>query len=97
MENILCRDNQNLLRDVVTKLKHMLDEHNVHAKAFRMAREVLRENPYQDWRLRLISSRLGNGRVYKTPTFSAVAALIVGDMDTIEKRDIIIHEHGGGL
>ncbi|CAK8536782.1 unnamed protein product [Lathyrus sativus] len=75
----------------------MLDDNNVHAKAFRMERDVLRDCAFQDLRLKLILSRLGDGRVYNAPTILGVAALIVGDVDTVELRDIIIHERDGGL
>jgi hypothetical protein len=39
------------------KLKAMLDEVNVHAKSFRMARDTLRMNEVQDLKLKLISER----------------------------------------
>ncbi|CAK8544854.1 unnamed protein product [Lathyrus sativus] len=75
----------------------MLDESNVHAKACRMARDVLKESTFDDLKLKLISSRSGDGRVYNTPTISKVAALIVSDIDSTKLRDIIIHERDGGL
>jgi len=75
----------------------MLDENNVHAKAFRMARDVLRTNSFTDLKLRLISDRSEDGRVYNKPTVSEVAALIVGDIDSADKRDILIQRRDGGL
>ncbi|XP_058733259.1 uncharacterized protein LOC131604861 [Vicia villosa] len=91
------KDNKGIERLVVNKLKLMLDEHNVHAKAFRMARDVLRTNSFTDLKLRLISDRSEDGRVNNKPTISEVAALIVGDIDSADKRDILIQRHNGGL
>ncbi|XP_058726554.1 uncharacterized protein LOC131597913 [Vicia villosa] len=84
-------------RDVVGKLKDMLDNCNPHAKAFQMARDLLRGNPFLDLKIRLICDRPQDGRVYNTPTVSEVAALIVGDIDPDTTRDIIIHARNGHL
>jgi hypothetical protein len=75
----------------------MLDEHNVHAKGFRMARDLLKDGNVHDLKLKLISERRSDGRIYNQPTVSEVAALIVGDVDYAEARDIILHERGGQL
>jgi hypothetical protein len=75
----------------------MLDQYNVHAKGFRMARDLLKNGNVQDLKLKLISERTTDGRIYNQPTVSEVAALIVGDVDTAEKRDIILHKRGGQL
>lgn len=91
------RDNKRIARPIVNNLKLMLDEHNVHAKAFRMARDVLKTDSFTDLKLRLISDRHEDGRVYNRPTVSEVAALIVGDIDSADKRDILIQRRSGGL
>jgi hypothetical protein len=75
----------------------MLDNHNVHAKGFRMARDRLKAGNVKDIKLRLIHSRNTDGRIYNQPTVSEVAALIVGDVDAADERDIIIQERGGKL
>jgi hypothetical protein len=75
----------------------MLDEHNVHAKSFRMARDILKGGHMHDLKLRLISERKSDGRIYNEPTVSEVAAFIVGDVDTADKRDIILHQTNGQL
>jgi hypothetical protein len=75
----------------------MLDEHNVHAKGFRMARDLLKDGNVHDLKLKLISERRSDGRIYNQPTVSEVVALIVGDVDYAEARDIILHERGGQL
>jgi hypothetical protein len=75
----------------------MLDNHNVHAKSFRMARDLITNGNVQDLKLRLISDRQTDGRIYNQPTVSEVAALIVGDVDTAEERDIIMHYKDGQL
>ncbi|XP_058768177.1 uncharacterized protein LOC131641899 [Vicia villosa] len=90
-------DNDVLSRDIVLKLKDMLDECNPHARAFRMARDLLRGNEFLDLKIRLISDRAEDGRVYNTPTVSEVAALIVGDIDPTTQRDIIVHARNGHL
>jgi len=41
-------------------------------------------------KLRLISERSTDDRIYNQPTLSEVAALIVGDVDYTEKRDVIM-------
>lgn len=75
----------------------MLDNNNVHAQAFRMARDVFKDGPVQDVRLKLISERKTDGRIYNKPTVSEVAALIVGDIDSAERRDIIMQSQSGNL
>ncbi|KAI5401906.1 hypothetical protein KIW84_066391 [Lathyrus oleraceus] len=83
--------------NIVRKLSEMLYEHNVHAQSFRMARGRLCEEGVSDLKLRLISERRNDGRIYNQPTVSEVAALIVGDVDTAEKRDIIVQKQCGEL
>ncbi|CAK8570203.1 unnamed protein product [Lathyrus sativus] len=75
----------------------MLYEHNPHAKSFKMAKHWLLNSNTQNLKLRLISNRSTDGRVYNQPTISEVAALIVGDLDTTEIRDIIMQTKGGEL
>ncbi|KAI5437866.1 hypothetical protein KIW84_023834 [Lathyrus oleraceus] len=83
--------------NIVRKLSEMLYEHNVHAQSFRMARDILCEEGVSDLKLRLISERRNDGRIYNQPTVSEVTALIVGDVDTAEKRDIIVQKQCGEL
>jgi len=68
----------------------MLDEYNVHAKSFRMAKERLKTELVHDLKLVLISNKNKDGRIYSIPSVSKVVALIVGDVDTGSKRDIIM-------
>jgi len=75
----------------------MLDEFNVHAKSFRMARDRYRNQPFDDLKLRLIADRTKDGRIYNVPNVSEVAALIVGDVDTASGRDIIMEKQSGKL
>ncbi|XP_058763555.1 uncharacterized protein LOC131637003 [Vicia villosa] len=90
-------DSNNVDRSIVSKLKLMLDEYNPHAKAFRMSRDMIKQTGFQDIKLKLISERSSDGRVYNHPTVSEVAALIVGDVDTASKRDIIVRHRDGHL
>lgn len=75
----------------------MLDEHNTHAKSFRMARDRLQGVNVQNMKLKLISERSTDGRIYNQPSVSEVAALIVGDVDTATPRDIIMEYRSGNL
>ncbi|XP_058725711.1 uncharacterized protein LOC131597006 [Vicia villosa] len=91
------RDNTEIDENTVHNLKIMLDEFNIHAKFFRMARDVLDDNAFLDLKLRVICDRPEDGRVYNRPTVSEVAALIVGDIDSACNMDIIIQARNGGL
>jgi hypothetical protein len=93
----LCSSNKQISPATVEKLKVMLDDHNVHAKSFRMARDRLTQENSHDLKLRLISERTTDGRIYNQPTVSEVAALIVGDVDYGTKRDIILEKQSGFL
>ncbi|CAH9127450.1 unnamed protein product, partial [Cuscuta epithymum] len=84
------RNRNDINEEIVCKLSAMLHQYNVHAKSFRMAKERLQDAPVRDLRLKLISDRVSDGRVYNLPTVSEVAALIVGDVNTSSKRDIIM-------
>lgn len=70
---------------------NMLRVSNVHVKSFRNAMDRFNnEEEQQELSLRLIHSRLKDGRVYNLPTSSEVAALVVGDFqENMDKRDII--------
>ena len=78
------------------ELKDMLDANNPLVHEFRMAGQRLSTaDDDEHIRLRLIGRRDHDGRTHNLPTASEVAALIVGDFDTLkEKRDIIVHMHG---
>ncbi|XP_058732948.1 uncharacterized protein LOC131604533 [Vicia villosa] len=91
------RNKENIDENVVNQLSNMLYEFNPHAKSFQMAKQWLNSGETQNLKLRLISSRSTDGRVYNQPTVSEVAALVVGDIDTAEMRDIIMQTRGGGL
>ena len=95
---LTLRMNQdNIDLEIVSKLKKMLNEFNVHAKSFRMARDRYRNQPFDDLKLRLIADRTKDGRIYNVPNVSEVAALIVGDVDTASGRDIIMEKQSGKL
>ena len=49
-------------------------------------------------KIRLLGKRDHDGRQYNLPSSAEVAALIVGDFDSLSnKRDIILHPHTGGM
>jgi len=93
----LGRNQDNIDLEIVSKLKSMLDDFNVHAKSFRMARERYRNQPFDDLKLRLIAYSTKDGRIYNVPNVSEVTALIVGDVDTASGRDIIMEKQSGKL
>uniref|UniRef100_A0A0R0L8V3 Helitron helicase-like domain-containing protein n=1 Tax=Glycine max TaxID=3847 RepID=A0A0R0L8V3_SOYBN len=82
---------------IVSQLSEMLDEYNVHAKNFRMARDRLQDGQVDNIKLKLIANHEKDGRTYNVPTVPEVAALIVGDFDANSKRDIIIETQHGQL
>nr|GEW16611.1 hypothetical protein CTI12_AA186150 [Tanacetum cinerariifolium] len=84
---------------LTTEIHDMLDTNNPLVAEFQMAGErfVSKKNQ-NNVRLRLIGTRERDGRKYNLPTASEVAALIVGDFDSMKhKRDIILEEQGGDL
>ncbi|KAK2400787.1 ATP-dependent DNA helicase PIF1 [Trifolium repens] len=92
----MCSNN-NIDPDIVQKLSDMLYEHNTQVKSFKMARDKINEGHVKNLKLRLIADRKTDGRIYNQPTVSEVAALIVGDIDQHDQRDIIIQSIGGEL
>ncbi|KAL5134487.1 hypothetical protein HKD37_03G007633 [Glycine soja] len=82
---------------IVSSLSQMLDEHNTHAKSFRMTRDRLTHSEVHNIRLRLIAICEKDGRIYNVPTVSKVVALIAGDVDTHSRRDIILKTQSGQL
>ncbi|XP_015057654.1 uncharacterized protein LOC107003921 [Solanum pennellii] len=84
--------------DIVQGICEMLNEHNVLVKSFRMARDRYREQPQTEFRLRLLSERINDGRQYNIPTASEVAGLIIGDLtDANFQRDVIVEHRKNGL
>ncbi|KAL5133594.1 ATP-dependent DNA helicase PIF1 [Glycine soja] len=55
------------------------------------------QNTVPDLKMKLISQRQTDGRLYNLPTTTEVAALIVGDEHSADKRDIIIEKQSGLL
>uniref|UniRef100_A0A0R0LIE8 ATP-dependent DNA helicase n=1 Tax=Glycine max TaxID=3847 RepID=A0A0R0LIE8_SOYBN len=83
--------------EIVSTLSQMLDEYNVHAKSFRMARDRLTDSQVDNVKLRMIAAREKDGRTYNLPNVSEVAALIVGDFDPDSRRNIIVETQNGEL
>ncbi|XP_057250038.1 uncharacterized protein LOC125496641 [Beta vulgaris subsp. vulgaris] len=82
---------------LIAELQNMIDEHNPLAKIFRMARDRFKNDACENVKLKLIGRRESDGRTYNLPTTNEVAALIVGDIDSADKRDIIVETKGGKL
>ncbi|KAH1198058.1 hypothetical protein GmHk_18G051698 [Glycine max] len=82
---------------IVSGLSHMLNQHNSHAKSFRMARDRLAGDQANNIKLQLIVARGKDGRVYNMPNVPEIVALIVGDFHLGSKRDIIVETQNGEL
>jgi hypothetical protein len=75
---------------IVEGLKNMLDDNNVLAKTFRMARDRFKEEDFNDVTLKLIGKRNRSG-THGLPSASEVAALVVRNADEeCVGRDIIV-------
>jgi len=75
---------------IVAGLQSMLDENNVLAQSFRMAKERFKNLDYHDYTLKLIADRNRNG-THGLPGADEVAALVIKDpTDEAKGRDIII-------
>nr|GEU44152.1 putative PIF1 DNA helicase/replication protein A1-like protein [Tanacetum cinerariifolium] len=91
--------NNEIDHDLTVELRDMLDTINPLVARFHMAGErlvtITEENQYK---LRLIGTRIRDGRQYNLPITFEVATLIVGDIDlTTNNRDIILYMQEGGL
>ena len=61
---------------IVSGLQKMLDDNNILAKTFRMARDRFEEGDYHDYTLRILGKRNGT---HNLPSASEIAALVVRD------------------
>ena len=84
---MLSSPHNQIQEHLVSQLSEMLDEYNVHAKTFKMARDRLEDGQVDNIKLKLIANREKYGRTYNVPTVPEVTTLIVGDFDANSKRD----------
>ncbi|GKF56690.1 hypothetical protein Tco_0167030, partial [Tanacetum coccineum] len=83
--------------ELTKNIKAMLDKENPLVKQFRMAGQQIGAGD-ANVKIRLIGRRDRDGRQHNLPTADEVAALIVGDFDSMpNERDIIVHENNGNL
>ncbi|KAL5186637.1 hypothetical protein HKD37_05G012461 [Glycine soja] len=82
---------------IISALSHMLDQHNSHAKSFRMTRDRLAGDQANNIKLQLIAAQGKDGRVYNMPNVPEIDALIIGDFHPGSKRDIIVETQNGEL
>lgn len=81
---------------MVEQLTAMIDEFNVLAQSFRRVRDFSMEDDTCNFSFRLFRSRCKDARVYNLPTSDEVAALIVGDLGSMDVgRDIIVKKTCG--
>lgn len=94
MEN----DSSSLQASIASNIQQMLDGCNPYVQTYRQVRDRMAENNFTDLKLRLIGRRGSDGRRYNLPTASEVAALVVGDFDSIDvERDVFVETHSGYL
>jgi len=96
--NALNQSNNSHDSSIVDALVRMLDESNLLVKNFRMARDRFSGGNTHHLRLHLIGSWSTDGRVQNLPTYSEIAAIVVGDigLDNIH-CDVIVDYKEGGL
>ncbi|KAK1580879.1 hypothetical protein Q3G72_000934 [Acer saccharum] len=98
--DVLNRSNKNdkLDDEMVSDLIQMLDQTNELVKIFRIARDKVKSDSIDCFRLRLFGKRNMQDRQYDLPTSSHIGGLIVGDIgDFKSERDIIIELRNGIL
>ncbi|GKD78081.1 hypothetical protein Tco_1340702 [Tanacetum coccineum] len=76
-------------RELATEIRDMLDSINPLVKEFRMVGERIKTTKDERLKLRLIGTRKRDERQYNLPTTSEVAALIVGDFDSVRFYNLI--------
>ncbi|CAN1303188.1 hypothetical protein LINPERPRIM_LOCUS25744 [Linum perenne] len=69
-----------LRREIVQALQDMLDEHNVLARSFCQVRCSLQNPGNKQLKLRILGSRIPNGRQYELPTETELAGLIPAEL-----------------
>ena len=75
----------------------MLDKDNPLVQKYRLASQLM-ANGEDDVKIRLIGRRDKDGRQHNLPTTNEVAALIIGDFDSMgNERDIIVRKINGKL
>ncbi|GJZ92343.1 putative reverse transcriptase domain-containing protein [Tanacetum coccineum] len=82
----------NNLRLLVQDLITMLDIHNLLVQSFRMAKDRFIQTLIQPVTLCLIGTRQHTGRQYNLPIALEVVALIPGNNNPTESRDVIVEE-----
>jgi len=83
---------------IVQSLVNMLDEHNLFAKQFRMARDRFAGNDTEDFVIRIVGPKNGDPPQYSLPATDQLAMLVVGDFSCEEfQRDIIVQKQTGDL
>lgn len=65
----------------------VLDENNVLAQTFKMARYEIQFNSQKKFMMKLIGKRTMDKRTYYLPNVSKVAALTIGDLDPLMDND----------
>lgn len=74
----------------MVQIKNMFNEYNAFAKSFKMAKENFDHITLCDLKLKLISNRNNDDKIYNLPIIFEVVALIVGDTDDQMCRDMIL-------
>ncbi|MDV3166741.1 MAG: hypothetical protein Q8807_03825, partial ['Waltheria sp.' little leaf phytoplasma] len=92
------RDHSLIDESIISDLMEMFDDINRVVRSFRMVRDRIEQVSTGSLRLRLLGQRSRADRVYSEPASSEIAALIVGDEDTLANdRDIIVEDRFEGV
>ncbi|GKC22573.1 hypothetical protein Tco_1024723 [Tanacetum coccineum] len=96
-DNASSSSTKDIDRQLTKDIKSMLDINNPLVQRYRYVGGKLASGD-QNVKIRLLGRRPHDGRQYNLPTANEVAALIVGDFDSMpDERDIIVHENSGNL
>ena len=77
---------------VLTELQHMLHQVNPYAMQFQNVRNIIGDTRSPQLTMRILDTRVSDGRQYNQPTTKEVAALLVGrETNEGSHRDIILH------
>lgn len=95
--NAVNGSNEVVDQEIVESLLQMLDKYNRLVRCFRMAKERVRDNHMEEFKLVLISSSSASGRPNHIGPSNKVVGLIVTDDYSKGCRDTIIYSRVNGL
>ncbi|XP_058784536.1 uncharacterized protein LOC131659346 [Vicia villosa] len=83
---------------IVSDIREVLDNFNPYVKTYRIIRDTITKQNAPTMKLIILRNRGCDGRRYNLPTASEVAALVVGDFDSVDfDRDVVVETQSGLL